>query len=108
MRANTDLSACTIRSGAVVSSDIVDSINKLKIKVLDLQVECERSSAATLPEVKSIVDESFVLDDLLDKVFKYREREPGTVSQIADLNRIDMQIFQEWLSTMALERLTLP
>lgn len=68
-----------------VGSDIVDAINNLLTSVLELHVDCERTDCHLLPEVKSITDQFFVLDKLLNQVLKYRSdcsvSQPGTLPQ---------------------------
>lgn len=65
--------------------------------VLELYVECERRiDCPLLPDVKSISDQFFAHDDLLNKVFKHRKREsfiqPGTLSQ---QEKDDVQPFRD-------------
>lgn len=65
------------------------SISSRPASVLQLHAECDRVSSALLPSVKSITDELFVLDVLLNNVFKYRKEESATKPGILSQQEID-------------------
>ncbi|KAL3903599.1 MAG: hypothetical protein SGPRY_011613 [Prymnesium sp.] len=84
-------------SAATLSREVSDTINEIKGKVIEMQVKCEREVAVTLTEMDDLYGDCVDLDNMLAKVFKYREILPGeTFEQLAAL--------KGWLSKMKLER----